>query len=209
MYLNLLQRGNKEKRQTYLAVLDHESLRLTQLIEDILDLSRLESGTQITHLEPIDLCETILSVVKASFAHALEKNIELTSSIPPKLSLVLADSNQIEQVLTNLITNALNYTPKGGQVKILAEDYSKADTNWVCITIADSGPGIALEDLPHLFDRFYRGRVSQESRAPGTGLGLSICKEIINRHHGSIEVESQEGVGSSFKVWLLQADSED
>jgi signal transduction histidine kinase len=130
------------------------------------------------------------------------KQISVDSKIDTSLPLAIADSNQLEQVLTNLIVNALNYTIRGGAVKIRAGEGSLNDQDGVWVRVSDNGPGISITDLPHLFDRFYRGEAAIESGAPGTGLGLAICKEIIERHQGKIEVESEPGGGASFTIWL-------
>jgi signal transduction histidine kinase len=118
------------------------------------------------------------------------------------LPLAIADSNQLEQVLTNLIVNALNYTNRGGVVTIQAGEGLLNDQDGVWLRVSDNGPGISATDLPHLFDRFYRGEAALESGSPGTGLGLAICKEIMERHQGKIEVESGPGRGASFTIWL-------
>ncbi|MCB8945242.1 MAG: PAS domain S-box protein [Ardenticatenaceae bacterium] len=205
MYINLMERGNPEKYAKYLAVLNRESERLTRLILELLDLSRLESGEVKTQLTPTNISEYIERVVDASAAQAQRKQIMVQAEMPIDLPLVLVDESQIEQVFTNLLTNALNYTFEGGQVGVWAETFADDEGSWVVVQISDNGPGIAEEDLPHLFERFYRGHVGRESQMPGTGLGLAICKEIIDQHQGRIEVDSQVGSGSVFRVWLKAA----
>jgi signal transduction histidine kinase len=112
----------------------------------------------------------------------------------------------MEQAIANLLTNALNYTPAGGKVCICTSIEVREDEPWVSISVRDTGPGISGEDLPHLFERFYRGRAGRESDAPGTGLGLAIVKQVVERHHGRIEVENgaEEG-GAIFTIWLPHA----
>jgi signal transduction histidine kinase len=108
-----------------------------------------------------------------------------------------ADANQLAQVVTNLIANALSYTAAGYvRVSTLAENTE------VCLSVADSGSGIAPDDLPHVFERFYRGQHVLKNDVPGTGLGLAIVKEIVDLHEGHIEVDSQPGHGTTFRVWL-------
>jgi len=110
---------------------------------------------------------------------------------------VRADANQLAQVVTNLIANALSYTPAGAvRVSVYAEN------DQVCLCVADSGSGIAPDDLPHVFERFYRGQLVLKNDVPGTGLGLAIVKEIVDLHEGRIEVDSQPDKGTTFRVWL-------
>ena len=110
----------------------------------------------------------------------------------------------IVQAVSNLLTNAMNYTPAGGQLYIrtmMSDDQSGKPG--VAISVQDTGPGIDKDDLPHIFERFYRGSAGRETGAPGTGLGLAIVKEVVERHHGRIEVENvADGHGAVFKVWL-------
>jgi signal transduction histidine kinase len=198
----LVQRGKPEKKDSYLTVLNREADRLAIIIEDLLDLSALETGNIPSRLEPIELLTTVGVAVTSCQTLADTKHISVNSSIDITLPLAIADSNQIEQVLTNLIMNALNYTNRGGAVTIKAGEESLHDQDGVWVRVSDNGIGISATDLPHLFDRFYRGEAALESGAPGTGLGLAICKEIIERHQGKIEVESNPGGGASFTFWL-------
>jgi two-component system sensor histidine kinase BaeS len=115
----------------------------------------------------------------------------------------MLDDTTIEQALSNLLTNALNYTPKGGEVTVRTMSRRRENRDWVGFSVRDNGPGINEEDLPHLFDRFYRGQAGLQSGAPGTGLGLSIVKQVVEHHGGRIEVaNSTNGHGAVFTVWL-------
>jgi PAS domain S-box-containing protein len=201
-YLMLLRRGKPEKHETYLGVLDRETNRLTNIIVDFLDLSALDSGKIRSRLEPVAIQTSIDEVILSCETRASTREIELYSSIDDSLPRVLADGNQLEQVLMNLIVNALIYTPHGGKVTITAGKGELNEQPAVWFSVADTGPGIPSEDIPYLFERFYRGEVARSSNLPGTGLGLAICKEIIERHSGRITVESGPGAGSLFTVWL-------
>jgi PAS domain S-box-containing protein len=201
-YLMLLRRGKPEKHETYLGVLDRETDRLTNIIVDFLDLSALDSGKIRSRLEPIEIQDAIDEVVIGCETRASTREIELHSSVDGSLPQVLADGNQLEQVLTNLIVNALIYTPNGGKVTLTAGKGKLGEQPAVWLSVADTGPGIPPEDMPYLFERFYRGEVARSSNMPGTGLGLAICKEIIDRHNGRITVESGPDAGSVFTVWL-------
>ncbi len=206
-YLMLIRRGRPEKRDGYLNVLDRESDRLATIIEDLLDLSKLEAGTIPSQYEPVSVELAVGDVIASCATRAVTKQIDIDTKIPASLPAAIADMNQLEQVLTNLVVNALNYTPRGGQIMLLAGEGSMEERPAIWVKIKDSGPGINAEDLPHLFDRFYRGEAARSSGAPGTGLGLAICKEIIDRHEGNIEVSSKLGEGASFTVWLPAGES--
>ncbi len=201
-YLMLIRRGRPEKRDGYLNVLDRETERLATIIEDLLDLSKLEAGTIPSQYEPVSVELAVGDVITSCATRAVSKQINIDTKIPASLPSAIADMNQLEQVLTNLVINALNYTPHGGRVMLLAGEGSMEERPAVWVRIKDNGPGISTEDLPHLFDRFYRGEAARSSGAPGTGLGLAICKEIVDRHEGNIEVSSKPGEGASFTVWL-------
>ena len=126
-------------------------------------------------------------------ADGLMLRFEPDSALPP----IQGDANQLAQVATNLAANALNYTPAGW---VMVRTY-RQDAE-VCLSVADSGMGIDEIDLPHLFERFYRGHHVPKNEIPGTGLGLPIVKEIVELHRGRIEIDSQPGQGSTFRVWL-------
>ena len=172
--------------------------RVADLVNDILDLSRLESRK----LEGITLEMVQLNDVAAQVVTAYQPRAEasaLTLSFMPEADLppVYGDANQLAQVVTNLIANALIYTQQGTvQVKTVERDGRAG------LQVVDTGRGIAPEDLPHIFERFYRGRPTRLADVPGTGLGLAIVKEIVDMHHGQIEVKSQVDHGTTFSVWL-------
>ena len=113
----------------------------------------------------------------------------------------------LSQVLANLMTNAMNYTPAGGRISITTDVVPAGDGPWVRLTVADSGLGIPDEEKPQLFQRFFRGTSSRRMNIAGTGLGLAICREILDRHGGRITFASKEGEGTAFTIWLKPADS--
>jgi signal transduction histidine kinase len=197
----LLRRGKPEKRDNYMTVLDRETDRLTSIIEDLLDLAKLETGFP-SQLEPVTIVDTVDAVISSCSAQAQEKGMRLSATVSHDLPTAMVNRSQLEQVITNLIINAINYTQPGGEVDVDAGANMVDDQLFVWLRVADNGPGISAVDLPHLFDRFYRGDSALDSGAPGTGLGLAICNEIIERHNGRIEVESQPGSGAAFTVWL-------
>ena len=201
-YTTLLKQGKPDRRDYYLAVLSRETKRLTRLIQDVLDLSRLEASRSQIVTEPVRL-ELLLHQVSNTFMpHAETKQIAITLDIDNSLPVVWANKGQIEQVMTNLVNNALVYTPEGGEVMITAGISRQNEREGVWFSIVDTGYGISPDDLSQIFDRFFRSPSAQISSVRGTGLGLAICKEIVERHNGCIEAKSEPGQGSVFTVWL-------
>jgi signal transduction histidine kinase len=203
LYLNLM--GRKEKKDEhsrYMQILMAESARLAHLIEDLLTLSRLERDKTPHGLEPHVLDALIAEILTAHQARVKDKSITMRHELNPEIPPVPISWDQMVQVFTNLVSNALAYTFGGGSVTISSELNEVAGEDHVAIHVHNSAPPIPPEDLPHIFERFYRGKVGRESGEPGTGLGLSICKEIVELHQGHIEVTSDEERGTVFTVHL-------
>ncbi len=198
MYLDLLERGRADRRDHYLSVLQKETARIRQLVEDILDLSRLEDSRErgIMFL-PVDLNQIVAQVVMAQMPQINAVRLKLDFVPEDGLPLILGAQHQLSQVVTNLLTNAVNYTPEG---KIEVKTYH--ENSEVCLMVEDTGIGIDDVDMPHLFERFYRGKQVAQLGVPGTGLGLGIVKEIVDLHGGRVEATSELGKGSLFRVWL-------
>ncbi|RMH73676.1 MAG: response regulator [Gemmatimonadetes bacterium] len=186
-----------EKREKFLKIIEDESDRLTQLVEDLLDLSKIESGEVKLGQESMPL-EPVIHEVVTSFEPEIDaKRIKLDVRIPQPLPPVFADRNAVIQALTNLISNAIKFSFEGGRIVVETEE--EADD--VRVSITDEGMGIPAEDLENIFRKFYRvERPGMEIR--GTGLGLSIVKNIIEGHGGRIEVQSEVGKGSTFMFTL-------
>jgi PAS domain S-box-containing protein len=197
LYLDLLEHGKPEKRAHYLARINEQANRMAQLIEDILDLSRLERDRTSLVFSPIDLNAVLERVVIDLQPRAHAAGLQLIFAPGADLPPVPGDLNRLLQVGTNLIANAINYTP-AGEVRVC----SYACDHSVVFEVQDTGVGIAPDELPHLFERFYRGRRASQSGVRGTGLGLSIVKDIIDLHGGRVEVSSQVNAGSTFRVTL-------
>ncbi len=197
LHVELLERGRPEKRESYLVVVRQQAKRLGQLVDDILNLSRLEMGRHRAAFELVDLNDLIDQIVTAHQPRAESANLALTFTPQPDLPPIMGEVNQLAQVVTNLVANALNYT-LAGSVRVS----TRWNSNEVCLAVEDTGIGIAPDDIPHIFDRFYRGRRTQRRETPGTGLGLAIVKEIVDLHQGRIEVESGIKQGTTFRVWL-------
>ncbi|RCK76341.1 MAG: sensor histidine kinase [Anaerolineae bacterium] len=197
LYLELLETAQESKKEEYIQVLKEQSQLLRRLVEDILDLSRLAIGkTRKIEFEPVDLNllveQTITAYSPAAQQVGLRLSVELDSS-----AVVRGDAHYLSRAIQNLIGNAIQYTP-AGWVKVT----NWRNGEWICLEVRDSGIGIGEEDLPHIFERFYRGRSVRQSKIHGTGLGLAIVKEIIELHNGRIEVESKVGVGSVFRLYI-------
>jgi len=206
LYLDLARRTSSEpKRGHYFDVLKSESVRLGTLIESVLMLSRLERGVVPMDLEPHPLDALLADVLVGYQARADAKGIAIDHE--PDVSLPVASVNrmQMHQVLANLVGNAVAYTPPGGRVHLGTARIEVEGREYVGAVIQNTGAVIPPQEMEHLFERFYRGAVGRESGEPGTGLGLAISKEIVELHHGWIDVESSEQAGTAFTVWLPQA----
>jgi signal transduction histidine kinase len=203
LYLDLLHKvTDPEKTKRYLATLRRETQRLTELIEDLLTISRLEAGRMEFDIEPVDVNRIVAELAVDRMQMAAQQELTLTYSIQPELPLARADFRLITQVLSNLLTNALNYTPPKESIHVETGLQEWEGESWITICVKDTGLGIAPDEMEYLFTRFFRGSASQATNAPGTGLGLAISQEIIDRLDGRITVESQLHQGSTFTVWL-------
>jgi len=192
-----------EKQEQLLSRAKERTRGLLDLIKDILDLSKIEAGKMVQYKEPLPLQEVVQRVVDLMKVEADNKKIDLQFSAPSKISLINADRNSMEGIFTNLISNAIKYTPEGGKVWVkLAEE-----SGFVKATVSDTGIGLKKEDLPRIFDKFYRVKTTQTRQIVGTGLGLSIVKSIVDAHLGSITVDSEEGGGTTFTVLLPKESS--
>ena len=186
-----------EKRE--IATVYDETLVLGRLISDLRDLSQAEAGQLNLNVQPIEV-QTVLDSVRNAFAeYARQKDIHLestdTSAIPP----VLADPDRLRQILNNLMGNALRHTPEDGQVQIVAAQKGGGQNKGrVRFSVVDTGPGIPSEDLPHVFDRFWRAERSRSREHGGSGLGLAIARQLVEAQGGEIGVESEVGIGSVF-----------
>ncbi|MCB8985254.1 MAG: GAF domain-containing protein [Ardenticatenaceae bacterium] len=197
VYLDLMEKGKAEKRERYLQILRQETARLTQLIENIFDESHQTSHLHQTQYTLVDL-NHIVGEVSASHHSQIEaRNLKLVCTLDPELPAVFGEPSQLARVLTNLLNNAINYTPSGS---IHIRTFRSEDS--IHLQVEDTGVGIDPEDLPHLFDRFYRGRNASQSTIPGTGLGLGVVQEIVGLHHGEISAQSGAAGGALFDVRL-------
>lgn len=172
--------------------------RLRQLVNDLLDLSKMESGMMRLRPEMLDPHSLAAATIEQLTTVAAQAGVTLRNQIGHGLPEVNCDGQRIEQVLTNLVSNAIKFTPANGQVTIFA----KAESDSVRFIVEDTGHGIPLEALPRVFDKFFQVQSSTESGAKGTGLGLAIVKHIVELHGGEAEAESEAGRGSRFSFTL-------
>lgn len=196
--------NDKETAKSFLQIIFDESERLNRLIGDILELSKIESRRIPLHFSPIDLRSFLEQTLHVMKSEAQKKRIELELHIADDLYME-ADEDRLRQILINLLSNGVNYTPEGGKVKVKAQPlYGGGDKepDRVRIIVADTGIGIPRKDLPRIFERFYRVDKARSRSSGGTGLGLSIVKHLVELHKGQITVESEVGVGSKFIIDL-------
>ena len=189
---------NENERKMYLNNISEEIHRLRRLVNDILDFKRMEEGFEDFDRDHVDL-KLIVSSVKNKFNALLEETgVNLLVRVDSKIPLVFCNRDRIEQVFINLIDNAIRHTPAGGSILITIAN--KADR--VVIEISDTGTGIPEEDLPMIWERFYKADKSRTRVQSGTGLGLAIVKRIIEIHKGCINVQSKPGKGTTFTIVL-------
>jgi signal transduction histidine kinase len=171
---------------------------LLEMVNNILEIQQLQSGAPVfLDRENFDLCYLVIEAVDTISAQAIEKNIRLSHQLQADPVYIEADRHKIRRVVSNLISNAIKYTPEGGSVCVALERNGRH----AVMSVQDTGYGIPAEDLPHVFERFRRVRKHQ-NRAIGTGLGLAIVKSLVEAHDGEIAVDSREGIGSTFTVKL-------
>ena len=178
--------------QRYLATAQKETRYLSRLIDDLFDMSQMEAGGLQLDYQENSLTDLISDTIESFTELAFKQGIILEGSVQKEIDPVYMDAQLIGRVLTNLTSNALRFTPSGGTVNILAKKINKR----IQVEVADNGDGIKPEDLPLVFERFYRGEKSRSRRTGGTGLGLAIARGIVEAHGGQIRVESTVGIGT-------------
>lgn len=208
-------------RDKFLGIMAQQATRMARLVDDLLSLSRIELNEHIAPSGKVDLARTVQDVSDAMRPLTEERGVSIATTVEPGATSVVGDRDQLVQVIQNLVDNAVKYTPRGGVVRVLLQpapsleaarapsrpgvglsllspDSAEASA-YVVLRVTDEGPGIARQHLPRLSERFYR---VEGQRSGGTGLGLAIVKHVVNRHRGGFVVESAEGEGSTFSVYL-------
>jgi len=217
-------KDDPEARDKFLGIMAQQATRMARLVDDLLSLSRIELNEHIAPSGKVDLARTVQDVSDAIRPLTAERAVTVAIEPSPGVGSVTGDRDQLVQVIQNLVDNAVKYTPPGGKVSVtlqsvtsleaarapsrsgvglslLSPDTNEAQT-YVVLRVTDQGPGIARQHLPRLSERFYR---VEGQRSGGTGLGLAIVKHVVNRHRGGLIVESAEGEGSTFSVYLPAA----
>ncbi len=189
--------GMTARQREFVDIILRSSDRLVQLVNDLLDVARIEADSVEIDRRAIDVAEAIGEVAELMGPQLHEKRQHLELSLSPNLPHAVADAARVRQIVANLLTNAHLYTPEGGHIRISAQ----REHAWVDIVVSDTGIGMSEEELNHAFERFFRGRGGGR-REPGTGLGLSIVKSLVEMHGGEIDVESAPGHGTTFRVRL-------
>lgn len=187
-----------DKQREILGRASDKMLNLNNLVTELLDLSRIESGLVTHEKESVDIAALLHEQATFHQPYASEKDLRITLEIDGKLPIILANPRHLEEVFSNLITNAIKYSPEGGTIKLLAG----VENDCLQLRVIDSGFGISKEDIDKIFTRFYRVKDKNTRTIHGTGLGLAIVKSIIDSMHGTITVQSELGKGTEFTIML-------
>jgi signal transduction histidine kinase len=197
--LAMAEGADPEQRRAYLQVIEREADHLNRLIDDLFALSTTEAGALPLKLEPLPLNEVVAEVADSVAPLARqERQVTLVNGVAADVPPVLADRQRLSQVLGNLLRNALRYTPEGGLISLSAA----GNNGRVEVSVADTGIGIPQDELPHVFERFYRAGPARDRASAGAGLGLAIVRELVEAMGGEVSVESTEGEGSRFSFTL-------
>jgi signal transduction histidine kinase len=197
-YLEAMTDGVIKPGSDTISSLDEEANLLSRIVDDLQELSLAEAGELKLDRQTQDIGKLLKKVVAVRQTQEKAKGIAISTDLPKKLPQVKIDTHRINQVMLNLIDNAIAHTPKGGVITITASQLDK----WLEISVEDTGQGIPADDLPYVFERFYRVDKSRARATGGVGLGLAIAKSLVEAHRGKIEVQSQEGKGSRFSFTL-------
>ena len=182
-----------EKQREFLSIIHTEAVRLTNLINNFLDLQRMEAGHQMYDFVEVDIVAVICDTLSV-FSHGVNGSHYFRLETPGPLPPVWADADRLRQVLTNFLSNAVKFSPQGGEIRVGA----RREGDHIIVWVADQGVGICLEDREKLFTKFYRVDNKETRHVGGTGLGLAIAREIVEAHKGRVWVESTASVGSTF-----------
>ncbi|HEX5631906.1 MAG TPA: ATP-binding protein [Gemmatimonadales bacterium] len=188
--------------QRFLSIIQSNARRMQRLVDDLLDLSRIEAGRWQPHPEPVDVTGAARDVFATLAERAAAREVKLLVQVAPDAQTVHADPDALRQILTNLVDNSIRYTPRGGCVSCTA----RAVEDGVEVAVADEGAGIASEHLPRIFERFYRVDSSRSREEGGTGLGLAIVKHLTEAHGGRVAAESVLGHGTTVRCWFPEAE---
>ena len=178
-----------------------ETVRLTKIVQSLEELTRYDQESSQLNKAPVNPGRLMDKVAKTFEAEFLRKGVAIQLEVPETSTTLELDEDKMTQALINLVSNSLKFTPQGGTVTLTLTENSKE----ICMTVADTGVGISEEDLPHIFERFFRADVSRNKKTGGSGIGLAIVKSIVEAHGGRVEVQSHKDYGSVFKLYLPKA----
>ena len=201
-------RDDAVARARFLGIMEKEAGRMNRLVGDLLSLSRVEAEERLRPTAPVDFAALVRSVLHTLSSLAEQEGIRLTSDLPDMVPTIPGDADQLSQVVTNLVENAIKYSPEGREVHVavsLENSHPAIRQDALVLTVSDSGEGIDPVHIPRLTERFYRIDTHRSREMGGTGLGLAIVKHIVNRHRGRLRIHSELGKGSTFAVILPQS----
>lgn len=196
--------ANPEQVRSHLLVTERLTRRLGKLVDDLLFLARQDSGMVVAAWAEVDLQDLIDEVLEEQGTIAAEKNIDLTLKTDSLTAMMDGDRSALARVFTNLVSNAIQYTPENGKITLELQSQKRGTQLIWLVKVIDTGIGIPEGSLPQLFDRFYRVDPARSKQSGGSGLGLAIVQTIVESHQGTIQVESHEGKGTTFSIALLQ-----
>lgn len=205
LYASMLQKCKPEKQAHYLQNLLQEAERQARLVEDVLQVSRIDDARLEVKVRPVDLNNLVQSVCDSEQGAAQARALDFSCSLSQTELQAAADPERLRQILHNLLQNAFTFTGASGHVTV-STGIREAEGRWATVSVRDTGIGIPEEELPHIFERFFRGTEPRRRQVSGSGLGLAIVKEMLDMQGGKITVESQIGKGSTFIVWLPLAE---
>ena len=198
----------REDVQEQVGVAADNSRQLLHLVNQLLDITRLEAGRLTLNVGAVDAAAFVRHIAGRFTAIAARKDIDFQVAVPDEPVSVYVDADQLEKVVGNLLGNAFKFTPDAGTIALaMTTEDDLAHDGWLVVTVRDTGPGIAPEHLPHLFERFYQADASSTRSQSGTGIGLALVHELVELHHGTIDVESEVGSGTTFTLRLRLGDA--
>ena len=200
LYASLLRNATPHRQDQYLKALDQEVAQITRLIEDILEISRIDAASLDFDPQPVNFDQMTATAVASYQLLAESEGVTLSYQAQTPGVRALIDTDKFSHVVGNLIINAINYTPAGGHINVSTTEQTIDERTWAALIVADTGMGIPASELDHVFERFYRGEQPRRQQIRGSGLGLSIVKEIVKLHGGQVTIESEVNVGSTFTV---------
>jgi len=209
LYTELMKRSPKEKWEQYLEALSQEAERQAKLVNEVLEISKLDTGQVQMTPRPTSVNELVEGVFTSLRDMARKKGVSFDQQLTSEETTARIDPQKTSQAITNLTLNAIQYTPSGGRVLLTTERRDTGKQAWITVAVQDTGVGIPPDEIPHIFERFFRGEQPRQMQVSGTGLGLAITKEIINLQGGHIEVKSEVDEGTTFTALFPTAEERD